>query len=80
MFNSKMKDLIMLLDTDEEGNPKYLASRTPKSKYNPDNQDIVRKASQIEEVFSSTRATLAHFIVSLPAPEQVFMVQEAGVP
>ena len=34
-------------------------------------------ASQIEEVLNSTRATLAHFIVSLPAPEQVFMVQEA---
>ena len=68
MFNSKVKDLIMLLDTDEEGNPKYPARGTPESKYNPDNQDFVIKAFQIEGIFNSTRATLAHFIVSLPAP------------
>ena len=76
MFNSKMKDLIMLLDTDEEGNPIYPARGMPESRYNPDNEDIVRKASQIEEVFNSTRAALAH----LPAPEQIYMVQEARFP
>ena len=43
----------MLLETDKEGNHKYLARGTSESKYNPDNEDIVRKASQIEEVFSS---------------------------
>ena len=79
-FLSKVDHWIKLLDTDEEGNLIYQARGMPESKYNPDNEYIVRKASQIEEVFNSTRAALALFIMSLPAPEQIFMVQEAILP
>ena len=52
----------------------------PQSKYNPDNEHIVRKTSLLEEVLISTRDALAHFMVSLPAPEKIYMVQEARIP
>ena len=70
-FLSKVDHWIKLLDTDEEGNPIYLERGMPKSKYNPDNEDIARKTSLIEEVFTSTIDALAHFKVSLPASEQI---------
>ena len=75
-----MIDLDILLNPDEEGNPEYTARRTPESNYNLDNKDIVRKISQVEEVLDSTRDALIHFILSLPAAEQVFMVQQATLP
>ena len=80
-FNSKMLDLDILLNPDdEEGNPNPTARRTPESNYNLDNKDIVRKNSQVEEVLGSTQEALIYFVASLPAPEQVFMVQLATLP
>ena len=67
-FISKVDGEIELLDSDEEGNPTYQARGMPESRYNPDNEDITRKTSLIEEVLTSTEDVLAHFIVSLPAP------------
>ena len=52
----------------------------PESRYNPDNEDIARKASRIEEVLKSTKDALAHFIISLPTDEQIDIVQEAILP
>ena len=52
----------------------------PESRYNPVNKDIARKTSLMEEVLISTRNALAHFIISLSAPEQIYMVQEAILP
>ena len=53
-----MDDWIELQDTDEEGNPVYPAARMPKSKYNPDNEDVAKKTSLMEEVLISARDTL----------------------
>ena len=52
----------------------------PKSRYNPDNEDIARKTSQLEEVLTSTIDALVHFIMSLLAPEKTYMAQEARIP
>ena len=73
---SKVNDWIDLLDADEEGNPIYPARGMPKSRYNPDNEDIIRKNSLSEDVLNSTRDILAHFIVSLSAQDQSLLVQE----
>ena len=52
----------------------------PESRYNPDNQDLARKTSQLEEILTSTRDALANFVISLPAHEQIYIVQEAILP
>ena len=52
----------------------------PESRFNPVNEDIARKTSLLEEVLISTRNALARFIISLSAPEQIYMVQEAILP
>ena len=76
-----MLDLDILLNPDdEEGNPDPKARRKPKSNYHLDNKDIVRKNSHVEEVLGSIQEALTHFVMSLPAPEQVFMVQLATLP
>ena len=75
-----MIDLDILLNPDEEGNPENTTRRTPESNYNLDNKDIVRKISQVEEVLDSARDALIYFVTSLPAPEQVFMIQQATIP
>ena len=49
----------------------------PQSRYNPDNKDLTRKTSLMEEVLNTMRDMLIKFIVSLPAPEQLIMSQEA---
>ena len=50
------------------------------SRYNPDNEDLARKTSQLEEVLISARDVLLQFVVSLPAPKQVLMAQAAILP
>ena len=79
-FPSKVNDWIDLLDTDKEGEPIYPERGMAVSKYNPDNEDIVRKNSLSEDVLNSTRDILAHFIVSLSAQEQSLLVQEIMLP
>merc|ERR1712082_203533 len=50
------------------------------SRYNPDNQDLARKTSDLEDILTSARDALANFITSLPAQEQIYIVQEAILP
>ena len=52
----------------------------PKSRYNPDNQELVGKASQLEEILTSTRDALSNFVISLLAHEQLYIVQESILP
>ena len=52
----------------------------PESRYNPDNEDLARKTSQMKEVLISARDVLLQFVVSLPAPEQVLLAQAAILP
>ena len=76
-----MTDLDILLNPDdEEGNPDPKARRKPESNYNLDNKDIVRKNSHVEAVLGSIQEALIHFVVSLPAPEHVFMIQYSTIP
>ena len=79
-FLSKVEDWTELLETNEDGEPEYPQRGMPESRYSPDNEELTRKASLIEEVLISTRETLLKFIVSLPAPEQILLVQEAILP
>ena len=78
-FPSKVNNWSDLLDTDKEGDPIYPERGMPESRYNPDNEDIARKASLIE-VLKYTKDALAHFIISLPADEQINIVQETMLP
>ena len=48
----------------------------PESRYSPNNEDLSRKTSQMEEILNTTRDLLINFIVSLPAPEQILVSQE----
>ena len=80
-FNSKMLDLDILLNPDdEEGNPDPNARREPEPICSLDNKDIVRKNSQLEELHRSIQEALTYFVISLSAPEQVFMSQHSTIP
>ena len=79
-FNHGVDDLINLLATNEEGNPIYQGRGLPGSRFNPANLEIASKATLLEEAFKFTQDVLAHFIVSLPADEQITMVQQAMLP
>ena len=79
-FTSRIEDWIELLGTNEDGEPTYPQRGMPESRYNPDNQDLARKTSQLEETLTSARDALANFITSLPAHEQIYIVQEAILP
>ena len=79
-FTSRIEDWIKLLGTNEDGEPTYPQRGMPESRYNPDNQDLARKTSQLEETLTSARDALANFITSLPAHEQIYIVQEAILP
>merc|ERR1712240_86356 len=79
-FTSRIDDWIELLETNDDGEPTYPQRGMPESRYNPDNQDLARKTSQLEEILTSARDALANFVISLPAHEQIFIVQEAIFP
>ena len=79
-FNAKIDDWTELLDKNEEGKPIYPERGMPESRYAPDNEDINRKTTIMEEVLTLTRDALIEFMVSLPAPEQVLLAQEASLP
>ena len=79
-FTSKREDWIELLGTNEDGEPTYPQRGMPESRYNPDNQDLARKTSDLEDILTSARNALANFITSLPAHEQIYIVQEAILP
>ena len=44
-FTSRIDDWIELLETNEDGEPTYPQRGMPESRYNPDNQNLARKAS-----------------------------------
>ena len=73
---SRIDDWIDLLDTDQEGEPIYSARGEAKSRYRPDNEDIIRINSLSEDALSSTRNILANFIISLSPQEQSLLVKE----
>ena len=79
-FTSEREDWIELLGTNEDGEPTYPQRGMPESRYNPDNQDLARKTSDLEDILTSARDALANFITSLPAHEQIYIVQEAILP
>ena len=49
----------------------------PGARYNPDNQELAMKDSQLEEIFTSARDALSNFVISLPAHEQPYIVLES---
>ena len=53
-FNSKIDDWTELLDTDQEGDPVFPERGFPESRYSPDNEDLSRKTSQMEEILITT--------------------------
>ena len=79
-FTSRIDDWIELLETNEDGEPTYPQRGMPESRYNPDNQDLARKTSDLEDILTSARDALANFITSLLAHEQIYIVQEAILP
>ena len=79
-FTSKREDWIELLGTNEDGEPTYPQRGMPESRYNPDNQDLARKTSQLEEILTSARDALANLVISLPPHEQIYIVQEVILP
>ena len=79
-FTSKREDWIELLGTNEDGEPTYPQRGMPESRYNPDNQDLARKTSLLEEILTSTRDALSNFVISLPAYEQLYIIQESILP
>merc|ERR1711989_15414 len=79
-FTSKREDWIELRGTNEDGEPTYPQRGMPESRYNPDNQDVARKTSDLEDILTSAKNALANFITSLPAHKQIYIVQEAILP
>ena len=79
-FASKIDDWTELLEANEDGEPAYPQRGMPESRYNPDNEDLARKTSQLEEALVSAKDALARFVNSLPAREQILIVQEAILP
>ena len=79
-FASKREDWIKLLGTNKDGEPTFPQSGMPESRYNPENQDLARRTSAIEDILTSARQALANFIISLPAHKQRYLVQEAILP
>ena len=79
-FTSKREDWIKLLGTNKDGEPTFPQSGMPESRYNPENQDLARRTSAIEDILTSARQALANFIISLPAHKQRYIVQEAILP
>ena len=49
----------------------------PESRYSPEGEDFIRKTTVMEETLSYTQEVLIKFLLSLPAPEQVILSQEA---
>ena len=79
-FNAKIDDWTELLDENEEGEPIYPERGMSESRYAPDNEDLNRKTTIMEEVLTLTGDALIEFMVSLPAPEQVLLAEEASSP
>ena len=49
----------------------------PEYRYSPEAEDFSRKTKIMEEVFTSTQEAIIRFLISLLAPEQLILSQEA---
>ena len=76
-LNSRINDWADLLESDEDGNTVYPPRGMPEYCYSPEAEDFLRKTKTMEEVLSSTQETLIKFLISLSAPEQLIVSQEA---
>ena len=79
-FTSRIDDWIELLEVNDDGEPTFPDRGMPGARYNPDNQELAMKDSQLEEIFTSARDALSNFVISLPAHEQPYIVQESILP
>ena len=77
---SRIDDWIKLLEVNDDGEPTFPDRGMPGARYNPDNQELAMKDSQLEEIFTSARDALSNFVISLPAHEQPYIVQESTLP
>ena len=76
-LNSRINDWADLLESDEEGNPIYPDRGLPEYCYSPEAEDFSRKTKVMEEVLTHTQEIMIRFLISLPAPEQLILSQEA---
>ena len=79
-FYAKVEDCTELLKEDDNGDPIYPERGMPESRYVPDNEDLKRKTTILEEILDHTADALIEFMVSLPAPLQVLLAEEASLP
>ena len=79
-FTTRIDDWIELLEVNEDGEPIFPERGNPGARYNPDNQELAMKDSQLEDIFTSARDALSNFVISLPAHEQPLIVQELTLP
>ena len=76
-LNSRINDWADLLESNEDGDPIYPDRGLPEYHYSPEAEDFSRKTRIMEEVLSTTQETMIRFLISLPAPEQLILSQEA---
>ena len=69
-FYAKVEDWTELLEEDENGDPIYPERGMPESRYAPNNEDLKRKTTTMEEILDYTADALIEFMISLPAPLQ----------
>ena len=79
-FTTRIDDWIEILEVNEDGDPIFPAIGNPGARYNPGNQELSMKDSQLEDIFTSARDALSNFVISLPAHEQPLIVQEFTLP
>ena len=76
-LNSRINDWADLLDTNEDGDPIYPDQGVPGYCYSPEAEDFLRKTRIMEEVLSFSEEVMIRFLISLPAPLQLRLWQEA---
>ena len=76
-LNSRINDWADLLESNEDGDPIYPDRGLPEYRYSPEAEDFSRKTKIMEEVLSTTQEAMIRFLISLPAPEQFTLSQEA---
>ena len=72
-FTTRIDDWIELLEVNEDGEPIFPERGNPGARYNPDNQELSMKDSQLEDIFTFARDALSNFVISLPAHELPFL-------
>ena len=73
----RINDWADLLESDEDRDPSYPDRGLPDYYYSPEAEYFSRMTKVMEEVLSTTLETMIRFLISLPAPEQLILSQEA---